>query len=354
MKIAFRVDASSQMGSGHLMRCRTLALALRDCGHEVSFICRAHQGHLIWLLIEDGFQVSKLDASSQPSALDTWLGVTVGQDAEETKRSLNGWRPDWLIVDHYGLTFDWERSLRPHVGRLMVFDDLANRNHECDVLLDQNLTDDRSQTYAALLPQHCRCLLGPCYALVRPEFAQHRAESVRRRIHPELSNLLVFMGGSDPDDETSKVLDGICGSHQRWLQIDVVVGASYPSMAKLSARAVGWPQLRLHVQTPHMADLMAAADLAITAGGTASWEKCVVGLPSLVAIIGDNQRAGALALHKCGAQITLGDAHLLTPSSYSSALDSIKPESLRKMSSNAALVCDGRGTEKIISFLERH
>lgn len=356
MKIAFRVDASTQMGAGHLMRCRTLALALRKRGHDIRFVCRPLQGHLMSLLIEDGFSVQSLPPIAHEfNSLDShqnWLGVTPDQDAEDTSRVLRGWQADWLLVDHYGLGRAWELSLRSHVQRILVIDDLANRHHDCDVLLDQNLVEGRAQAYASLLPDRCSVRLGPPFALVRPEFMAQRAASLARRNPPKRARLLIFMGGSDPDDDTRTVLEGVQRARRHWAHVDVVVGAGYPALTELRPIAEAQPQVQLHVQTPHMATIMAMADLAVTAGGTVSWEKCVLGLPSLVAITGDNQAPIAHSLHRAHAQITLGVASTLSVRDYAAALDTIELAELAHMSAQASAVCDGRGVERIISVME--
>jgi UDP-2,4-diacetamido-2,4,6-trideoxy-beta-L-altropyranose hydrolase len=178
MNITIRTDASTRIGLGHLVRCRTLATALRDQGATVRFICRAHPGHQIAALRADGLDVTALPAPPDQEAADgdyaAWLGVPQAQDAAETIAALAADRPDWLIVDHYGLDVDWEQALRPHVGRILVIDDLANRRHDGDLLLDQNYAPAGTTRYQGLLPPGARTLLGPAYALLRPEYAQHR------------------------------------------------------------------------------------------------------------------------------------------------------------------------------------
>ncbi len=183
VKLAIRVDASTRMGLGHLVRCRTLAQELRAQGAEVRFICRAHPGHQIDALAADAFATISLPAP--PNDIDTgesaaaedyarWLGVPQHQDAVETLAALSGWRPDWLVVDHYGLDVDWAQLLRPHVGRILVIDDLANRLHDADLLLDQNYATDGARRYAGLLPASALTLIGPRYALLHPAYAEQQ------------------------------------------------------------------------------------------------------------------------------------------------------------------------------------
>lgn len=360
MRVVIRVDSSTQMGSGHIMRCRTLAHALRDRGHEVRFVCRQHPGALTPLIRSDGFEIFLLappDSTGErndPAPYAQWLGVPPIEDAMETIRVLDGWRPDWLLVDHYALSHPWEALLRQHVHRILVIDDLADRPHDCDILVDQNLAEARVTAYEKLIGATAQRLIGPQYALVRPEFLRQRTYSLGRRRTAQANRLLVFMGGSDPDNDTQKVLVGIARSHRSWQHVDFVVGSGYPELATLQQAVHSMPQSSLHVQTNRMAELMAAADLAVTAGGSVSWEKCVLGLPSIVAVSGDNQAPIATALHAAGAQRTLGVTHELEPTDYACALDNLDVRQLEHMSAQASQICDGRGTQRIISTLESY
>ena len=179
MKIAFRVDASTSMGIGHFMRCLTLSEELRQGGAQIHFICREHIGNLIGLLEKKIMAVTVLPASVINGSLHSenysdWLGVTQVVDAEQTIDALKGEHIDWLIVDHYGIDAEWEQQLRPYTEKLMVVDDLANRPHNCDLLLDQNYSVNGESRYVGLVPEFCKLLLGPSYALIRPEYLYSR------------------------------------------------------------------------------------------------------------------------------------------------------------------------------------
>lgn len=184
MNVYFRADAAALIGAGHVMRCLTLAAQLRRRGAAVTFICREFAGNLCDFIARQGFAVRRLAvaAGAEPTAAqDTWLGADWRRDAREVREILasQAQPADWLVVDHYAIDWHWERTVRPMVRRLLVIDDLANRRHVCDVLLDQNLHRDAAGRYDGLLPVHCRRLLGPRYALLRPEFWQ-----ANRRITP--------------------------------------------------------------------------------------------------------------------------------------------------------------------------
>ena len=168
-----------------------------------------------------------------------------------------------------------------------VIDDIADRRHDCDILLDQNIQHDQGGAYAGKVPEHCELLLGPRFALLREEFRAHR-ERVRPRTGP-VARLLIFLGGVDAENYTGRVLDAYTNFGLAGVHVDVVIGTQHPQRARLEAecRERGFV---CHVQTAHMAELMAAADLAIGAGGSATWERCCLGVPTLALCVAENQR----------------------------------------------------------------
>lgn len=363
--ISFRTDASLQMGSGHVMRCLTLADALKAAGANCRFICREHPGHMLNLIRQRGHETIGLPKGTSNGLPDSndheadlihaaWLGADWQTDASQTLAVLRDVTTDWLIVDHYALDARWELALKPHYRKLMVIDDLADREHVCHVLLDQNLVEAMAQRYVGKVPRNCTCLVGPQYALLRPEFNALRSSSLARRKIPVLDRLLIFMGGSDATNETAKVIAGIKLSKRHWEHIDVVVGQAFPALKSLQANLVSVPGATLHVQASDMAQIMAAADLAVTAGGSVTWEKCALGLPSLVVVLGDNQRLIATMMHQLGAQRTLGVASDLTPACYAEALDAIHTHELSALIDSASAICDGSGTQIVLKILENH
>lgn len=292
MNIAFRVDASNQIGTGHFMRCLTLADALKQRGARVRFASRHMPDHLRGMLATRGHELTLLNSARNETARDElahahWLGVTQAQDAADTVNALSDQTWDWLVVDHYALDVSWESMLRLPAMRILVIDDIADRQHDCDVLLDQNLYADMNSRYGGKVPSHCQLLLGPRYALLRDEFRQLR-EQIKPRTEP-VSRVMVFFGGVDADNYTARAIEALAsiGSHD-W-HVDVVIGAQHPHREQIEA-ACAEHHFACHVQTSRMAELMAAADLAIGAGGTATWERCCLGLPTLAICVADNQR----------------------------------------------------------------
>ena len=295
MKVVVRCDSSTDIGSGHVIRCLTLADALSRRGAEVSFICRRLPGDLHRLVRQRGYRVSRLCADLHDGE----------EDAEKSLQFIATYGgADWLIVDHYGLDARFERQLRSIVPRILVLDDLADRPHDCDLLLDQNLYPAMDTRYHELLPASCRTLFGPSYALLRPEFLLERRQLRARR--GELRRMLISFGGSDPSNETAKALAAVALLHTEPFPVDVVIGCSNPHAATLRAACAAHPCCTLHTQVDTMASLMSRADLALGSGGGTTWERCYLGLPSLTVVVASNQRAVTAAVAAAGATWDLG------------------------------------------------
>jgi UDP-2,4-diacetamido-2,4,6-trideoxy-beta-L-altropyranose hydrolase len=356
MTVVFRVDASTRMGTGHVMRCLTLAESLRARGAQTWFVSRTQAGDLITLVRNRGLDVRVLPAPPpEPSeAADiyaTWLGVPELTDATETLAALRSDKPDWLVVDHYGLGARWEQQLRPHVGRLLVIDDLANRPHDCDVLLDPNHWRDPDGRHAGLVPEGCQVLVGAPYVLLGPEYARHRhAARVRDGI---VRRVLVYFGGSDPDDMTRMVLGVLSMPPFQHLDVDIVVGPNNLNADTIRAEAAGRKRTMVHSPRAHLADLMAQADLAVGAGGVASWERCCLGLPALVICIADNQRPTCEALSAAGLIHYVGESTSVGPTDIEMALRSLVSDRDRMVALSAlsARLIDGRGAARVADII---
>ncbi|MBI5888760.1 MAG: UDP-2,4-diacetamido-2,4,6-trideoxy-beta-L-altropyranose hydrolase [Deltaproteobacteria bacterium] len=309
MKVIFRTDASVAIGSGHAMRCLTLAAALREKGAEVVFICRELKGNLCAFIEEKGYRVRRLpvhsDSALQKGLYARWLGVDIETDAAETMAAIEKeGQVRWLVIDSYAIDKRWEARMRPFVSGIMVIDDLADREHDCDILLNQNLYDDMEERYAGKLPIHCKRLFGPEYALIRPEFRDARLKRGQR--HGSIRRILVFYGGSDLTNETSKALRAIQSLNMPQVAVDVVVGKANPNREEIEKHAFALPNAAFYCQTDDMAELMSRADLALGAGGSSSWERCCMGLPAIVTVVAENQAAIAENLAKRGIVINLG------------------------------------------------
>jgi UDP-2,4-diacetamido-2,4,6-trideoxy-beta-L-altropyranose hydrolase len=362
MNIIFRADASLQIGNGHIMRCLTLAKALRDAGADCRFICREHPGNLLGFIRLQGFQVMGLPmVENQKPGGETetlvlahadWLGCDWTTDAAQTKRGVGEVAVDWIVVDHYALDARWEQTLRPMCRSLMVIDDLADRAHDCDLLLDQNLGRDISG-YRQFVPEGCTVLVGSSYALLRPEFAVLRDESLRRRALSQPKRILISMGGVDQGDATGQVLGALKDYPlPAVLSIVVVMGLHAPWLKRV--RSIAKQMLlptEVKVGVDNMAQLMADSDLAIGAPGGTSWERCCLGLPSIIVLQAANQKLIANALVLSGAAKTFcinedgGDICGLVAALVRNNT------SLRNMSLSAAKIVDGKGVVRVTAQL---
>lgn len=351
MRVAFRVDASNQTGIGHLMRCIALADALKSRGAHTRFICRHLTDSLQTLLDQKGHEFQRLEASqieypTGPFKHSHWLGVSQGQDALDTLSALAGTSWDWLIVDHYALDSRWESMLRQSAKRILVIDDLADRVHDCDILLDQNLYADSETRYLDKVPVHCKMFLGPGYALLRDEFHQWR-ERVKPRKGP-VKRILVFFGGVDADNYTVQAIHALANIDRQCIQVDVVIGAQHPNRSEIEA-ACDAHRFRCHVQATCMAELMAAADLAIGAGGSTSWERCCLGLPALTLCMADNQRQLISDAAAEGLLYAPDPSNEPARAMEHHAVALISNESLRQAISRKGMqTVDGRGVLRVI------
>jgi len=283
-----------------MMRCLTLAEQLRAKKCDVSFVARVHPGNINSAVAEKGFSLTELPAPPHTGApikdadYPAWLGVTQDQDAQETLAATEGNHFDWLVVDHYSLDDQWERQMRPRARKIMAIDDLANRPHDCDVLLDQNFHPDASTRYESLIPPTASRFIGPQYALLRREF--HEAKKTMRKRTGEINRVLVCMGGSDPDNVTGEAIEALLDERFSHLRIQVVVGQSNPHLQSIEAQIEGRGNFRVLKDVQNMAQLMAESDFAIGGGGTMLWERFFMELPSLVIPIAPNQRTGIEAV----------------------------------------------------------
>jgi len=333
MKVVIRADSSIVIGSGHIMRCMTLADQLVEQGAEVRFICADLLGAMFDLIEARGYLYERLDQTIDGSEAD----------AAATKSVIQKYYPaglDWLIVDHYQLDASWESHLRPFVSRLMVIDDLANRRHDCDLLLDQNYYRNFTERYDGLVSESAVLLLGPEYALLRPEF--YRAKNEMRPRNGKVNRILVFFGGSDPSHQTECALQAIERLDRPGLQVDVVVGSSNPNQQAIREYCDARNGVNYHCQVSNMAEFIAAADLAIGAGGATTWERCILGLPCLTVVLADNQLVAAEDVAATGATICLGWALDKSIDRYFDAISAVidDQEQLKKMSDASRALVD--------------
>lgn len=338
MNIVIRADASRYIGYGHIMRCLTLAGELKKHGSYASFICKGEQGNLIDFIQENGFKVYEL-----PTELDPI------KDSEYTKNLLAddiGY-PDYLIVDHYGLDLFWEEHLKPYTGKMMVIDDFVSRKHSCDILLNQNY-GVKAKEYDDLIPPECKKLIGSSYVLLRDQFREIRKKISQRS--GEVKKVFVFFGGADPTNETKKAVEALILLNSPNISSIVLVGDSNPRQKEIEKFCASLPNAIFYQQVYDIASLMAGADLAIGAGGSNTWERCCLGLPSIVMILADNQRPIVEKLSSEGIVVNLGWFQDVTSSSIAAIMNKLisDRETLRSMSVKAMEIVDGEGAKRVV------
>ena len=368
MKVVFRVDASRQIGTGHVMRCLTLSRELSKHCVDVHFICRKHEGNLGEKILDNGFNLHYLPenqseemVSENDSQYGLWLGTTQSSDALETNLVLekisnscvSNKGIDWLVVDHYALDIEWERRVKCHVKNIFVIDDLAIRQHECDVLLDQNYYKNLNHRYDDLVNDDCKLLLGPKYAMLREEFSNFKIKKIKAE---GLCRIAVFYGGIDDVNETTKAINALLTFLDDGLEVDVIVGKGNPHANHVRQLCESHMNLHFFQDIKNMAERLCAVDVVFCAGGATTWERCAVGVPGVVTSVAENQVVLAETLDDIGAQIYLGASEHTTIESYQNVVKQllIQPNSLLGMREKSHELVDGLGVERVCFTIIGH
>jgi UDP-2,4-diacetamido-2,4,6-trideoxy-beta-L-altropyranose hydrolase len=357
MRIVFRADASRTIGTGHVLRCLTLARILRQQGHDILFVSREHQGHLCDLVAGAGFIVARLPAGTnhvpeqagQPSH-SAWLGADWRTDAEETIQALAGRQVDWIVVDHYAIDRRWHEHLRGKVRGIMVIDDLADRLLDCDLLLDQNFSAANLDRYRDKMPATATALLGPAFALLGDEYHLLRARCVPRLGRP--TRILVSFGGADHLGLTRRTVEALLEITTSSFAADIVLPRGSADFAHLERLLHDHDHLTLHDRVPSLAPYMLAADLGIGAGGSTHWERMCLGLPTLVITMADNQTEIARDLAAEGLIDWLGDADTVDRDAIRSSVAKVLEDGLRPdWSARCMTLVDGLGARRVAAAL---
>lgn len=356
MRIAVRIDASRQIGIGHFMRCLTLADALKQRGVELRFVSRYLPTHLRDMLEARNYEFIILNSKANNNITGDlphahWLGISQDADAQDTIQALSGQAWDWLVVDHYALDARWESVLRQAVRHVLVIDDLADRQHDCDILLDQNYYVNMLTRYDRLTSKACRMLLGPNFALLRDEFIMARTK-IRKR-DGKIRRILVFFGGGDLGNETLKALQALQKINCSELAIDVIIGQQNSYRNDLEIFAASLENVTTHFNVSNMSDLVAAADLYVGAAGTTTWERCCLGLPSLVITVAANQVKATRDLDCSGVLTYLGESCSVTAEQITFAIAECisSPSRMIKQSEKGLALVDGRGVSLCVESI---
>ena len=356
MKIVFRVDSSSAIGGGHIVRCHTLAKILRQRGAKVTFVCRDHIGNLIENLIKDSFKVMVLPppllGAINSDDYAVWLGVDQIVDARETELALENEKPDWLIVDHYALDKKWEGKMRPFVKKIMVIDDLANRSHDCEILLDQNFSLKGHNRYTDLVIDDCCKLIGPRYALLHEDYSSYKKVQPKR--DNEIQKILIYLGGIDPDNLICKALQALSAPSLSHIHVDVVVGNNDNLYREDVERHVASrPLTILHGPQQRLVYFISQSDLALGAGGATTWERLCLGLPSLLVSAADNQKQACESLARCNLINYAGSSSSLSVSALQSSFETLIIDQLKleEQSSLGQALVDGLGALRVAEVI---
>jgi len=341
MKLLIRADASATIGSGHIVRCMTLARALLASGVESTFVCKPATGDLNGLIQDQGFVVHRHRPPNETSIGDAQaLFELIEQE---------GLQPDRILVDHYGLGGDWEELLE-RVCPVMAIDDTAERNHAADILLDQNLVANYQTRYDTLTNPSCHRLLGPEYALLQPEYAALRPQAKARE--GPVRRILLYFGATDNHGLNELALRALLHTCSDQVQIDLVLPQSIADQSRILALASDSPTIRCHSGLRSLAHLYLHADFAIGAAGSSSWERLCLGVPSIAISVADNQIPIAEELHARGLLNWLGQANAIDEATLRVAIAKVVKEGLDPAwSKNCMTVVDGRGTARVCAVL---
>ncbi len=351
MKILFRTDSGNHIGTGHIRRCLTLARALQKHGHQVLFLSRKHEGNILDQVRKE-FEVTELSGgvfSSQNVIVGdyaSWLGVDLATEIDESRKVLRSYNFDKIVIDHYALDEEYESSLG-HNG-VMVIDDLINRSHDCKYLLNQNLFAKKELYKDLIVAPDCHLMMGPQYALLKPDFALKRPQVFKPRTN-KIKNILVFFGGNDLTNESRKLIDGFLLSDRGPVKnLKIILDSGHKDYDFILRKSKIYKNINLVSYIEDMAQELMMADLCIGAAGSTSWERACLGIPSLIVISADNQKMVADSLVKTNSAYFVGDARETTPQVWREVFQKIDSMNLSLFAKNSYEICDGRGLERVL------
>lgn len=329
MKVAIRADASVAIGTGHIMRCLTLAEELRTRGVKVKFYCVPCEGNLVAHIRKKGYECIELG--------------TADADIDDSG--------DWLIVDHYQLDCAWETRMGEYFKRLLVIDDFVNRKHKCDILLNQNVSN-----IAEVEPQNVktRCLCGPQYALLRKEFLEMRRQILLGGAFKRQDNrAFIFFGGSDPTQETLKLVKALIADPEEKLYFDILVGKTNPDLISLKTMTEGITNIALQCHSESVAQLMARASVGVGSAGSTTWERLCVGLPSVLVMVADNQQTIVETVSNMQCAVYLGKSENVSGTDFLNAIKNLMQHSnmCEEMRKSGMELVDGLGCQRVVDIM---
>jgi len=327
-----RVDASPEIGIGHIMRCLTLAQELKNNFDKIIFLTRKDSGDFTETIMKNEFEV---------------IFIPTNNDSDIIKNivTTNSENKNFLLIDHYDVDSNFESSLKNIFEKIFVIDDLANRKHDCDLLIDQNYYRDLNHRYKKLIQNDTITLLGSKYAIIRPEFRNINKKTIKK--NSQIKKILVSFGGSDPTNECKKALDALCSIENNQFEIVAIVGIYNNKFERLKKLYEKYSNIKIYRHVNDLSQLMLNSDLFIGAGGTTTWERFYMGLPSIVTIISDDQKESIEFLSDMGHVINLGLAKNVTMKTYIQTLQKLNSDLIYNMSLNNQKLVDGNGSNRI-------
>ena len=328
-----RVDSSPEIGIGHMMRCLTLAQELKNNFDKIIFLTQKDSGDFIGTIMKNKCEVIFIP--------------TTNNDLDIIKNLITAYseNKNFLLIDHYDIDSNFESSLKNIFERIFVIDDLANRKHDCDLLIDQNYYRDLNQRYEKLIQNGTIALLGPKYAIIRAEFRKINKKAIKK--NSQIKKILVSFGGSDPTNECKKALDALCSIGNSKFEIVVVAGIYNHKFEQLKKLYEKYSNIKIYRHVNDLSRLMLNSDLFIGAGGTTTWERFYMGLPSIVTIISDDQKESIEFLSDMGHIINLGLAKNVTSKTYIQTLQKTNSDLMYNMSLHNQKLVDGNGSNRI-------
>ena len=327
-----RVDASPEIGIGHIMRCLTLAQELKNNFDKIIFLTRKDSGDFTETIMKNEFEV---------------IFIPTNNDSDIIKNivTTNSENKNFLLIDHYDVDSNFESSLKNIFEKIFVIDDLANRKHDCDLLIDQNYYRDLNHRYEKLIQNDTITLLGSKYAIIRPEFRNINKKTIKK--NSQIKKILVSFGGSDPTNECKKALDALCSIENNQFEIVAIVGIYNNKFEQLKKLYEKYSNIKIYRHVNDLSQLMLNSDLFIGAGGTTTWERFYMGLPSIVTIISDDQKESIEFLSDMGHVINLGLAKNVTMKTYIQTLQKPNSDLIYNMSLHNQKLVDGNGSNRI-------
>lgn len=350
------------MGGGHVMRCLALANTLKTQGGQSIFLAAQITDTLADRIVQAGHQLKMLHSEAETQieprsmphdapAHAAWLETDWRQDAQNTLRTLDDIRPDWLVVDHYALDRQWHGLLRPQLKNagqgIMVIDDLGDRDLDCDVLLDPNFRQAGDDPFIGRVPLHCQRFVGAQMALLDPAYAQAHRDA---RLREDLAHILIYLGAT-PALYLIRLLDAL--QKMSGVSAELVSSPDIICDPRLSGHlAVQTGQVTLHGPYPSLIPAMQRADLAIGPIGSSTWERMCLGLPTIAVTLAANQEVIAQHLHDAELIDLLGRVEEVDMPAYVAALERIaQPGRLAGLSKSCFAICDGLGTHRLAEHL---